>query len=110
MRWWNGRKAALSGHALAETYPVLTRLPGDIRLAPGDAARLLAERFTPPLLMDAKAAARLPAILSELGVAGSAVLHACRRAGCRGQLLGGLREPEDGVEQAGETLLELSAA
>lgn len=76
VRWWNGRKVALSGHALAETYAVLTRLPGDIRLAPADAARLLEERFEPPLLLEAKVAARLPAILSELGIAGGAVYDA----------------------------------
>ncbi len=32
-RWWDHREIALSGHALAETYSVLTRLPGDLRLA-----------------------------------------------------------------------------
>jgi predicted nucleic acid-binding protein len=41
VRWWDGQQVALSGHALAETYSVLTRLPGDARLAPSDAARLL---------------------------------------------------------------------
>jgi predicted nucleic acid-binding protein len=45
-RWWNGQEVALSGHALAETYSVLTRLPGDARLAPADAARLLEARFS----------------------------------------------------------------
>ena len=35
------RTAALAGHALLETYAVLTRLPGDARLAPADAVRLL---------------------------------------------------------------------
>lgn len=30
---------------------MLTRLPGDLRLAPLDAARLLEERFAPPLLL-----------------------------------------------------------
>ena len=44
VRWWNGQEVALSGHALAETYSVLTRLPGDARLAPADAARLLNAR------------------------------------------------------------------
>jgi hypothetical protein len=29
VRWWNGRDLALCGHAVAETYSVLTRLPGD---------------------------------------------------------------------------------
>jgi predicted nucleic acid-binding protein len=32
-RWWNGQEVALTGHSLAETYSVLTRLPG----SPGDA-------------------------------------------------------------------------
>jgi len=32
VRWWDGRPGALAGHALAETYSVLTRLPGDLRL------------------------------------------------------------------------------
>ena len=49
VRWWGGREIALSGHALAETYSVLTRLPGDLRLAPADAARLITERFVEPL-------------------------------------------------------------
>ena len=33
----------------ATTYSVLTRLPGDARLAPADAARLLNARFPSPL-------------------------------------------------------------
>ena len=50
-RWWNGQELTLSGHALAETYSVLTRLPGDSRLAPADAARLLDARFPAPLML-----------------------------------------------------------
>lgn len=72
-RWWGGREVALSGHALAETYSVLTRLPGDLRLAPTDAARLLRDRFVEPFLMGADSAARLPEVLSRLGIAGGAV-------------------------------------
>ena len=45
VRWWAGREVALCGHAVAETYSVLTRLPGYLRLAPADAALLIAERF-----------------------------------------------------------------
>jgi predicted nucleic acid-binding protein len=75
-RWWAGREVALSGHALAETYSVLTRLPGDLRVAPSDAARLLSERFTTPLLLSPDVAARLPQVLSELGIAGGAVYDA----------------------------------
>jgi len=64
-RWWGGREVALSGHALAETYSALTRLPRDVRLAPADAARLLHERFVDPLLLGSEPAGRLPALLSE---------------------------------------------
>jgi predicted nucleic acid-binding protein len=75
-RWWNGQEVALSGYALAETYSVLTRLPGDLRLAPADAARLLAERFVDPLLLGSDVAGRLPEVLSRLGIAGGAVYDA----------------------------------
>ncbi|HEV2768632.1 MAG TPA: PIN domain-containing protein [Solirubrobacteraceae bacterium] len=75
-RWWDGREVALSGHALAETYSVLTRLPGDIRLAPDDAARLLTERFVEPLLLRSEVAARLPETLDRLRIAGGAVYDA----------------------------------
>ncbi|HJQ42137.1 MAG TPA: type II toxin-antitoxin system VapC family toxin [Jatrophihabitantaceae bacterium] len=74
--WWDGREIALSGHALAETYSVLTRLPDDLRLAPRDAARLIDERFAPPLLVGARIARRLPEVLSKAGVAGGAVYDA----------------------------------
>jgi predicted nucleic acid-binding protein len=72
-RWWNGQEVALTGHALAETYSVLTRLPGDLRLAPADAARLLADRFVEPFLLGADTARRLPDVLGRLGIAGGAV-------------------------------------
>lgn len=74
--WWAGRDVALSGHALAETYSVLTRLPGDVRLAPPDAARLLKERFVAPLLLGQATAARIPDTLGRLGIAGGAVYDA----------------------------------
>lgn len=75
-RWWAGRELALSGHAAAETYAVLTRLPGDARLSPADAARLLHARFPRTLTLGAKSAAALPRILANLGVAGGAVYDA----------------------------------
>ncbi|MGK2852867.1 MAG: type II toxin-antitoxin system VapC family toxin [Microbacteriaceae bacterium] len=74
--WWKGRDVALSGHAAAETYSVLTRLPGDARLDPADAARLLTERFAPPLLMTVETAQQLPVVLAGLGIAGGAVYDA----------------------------------
>lgn len=76
VRWWDRRELSLSGHAVAETYSVLTRLPGDLRLAPVDAARLLGERFAPPLLLSLDTAGRLPDVLAERGVAGGAVYDA----------------------------------
>jgi toxin FitB len=76
VRWWNGQEVALSGHALAETYSVLTRLPGDARLAPADAARLLDARFAAPLVLSSSQARQLPETLSRLGIAGGAVYDA----------------------------------
>jgi predicted nucleic acid-binding protein len=76
VRWWNGRSLALSGHALAETYSVLTRLPGDLRLAPADAALLLHERFGPPLTLRADTSAELIERLADCNIAGGAVYDA----------------------------------
>lgn len=76
VRWWNGQEIALSGHALAETYSVLTRLPGDARLAPADATRLLNARFASPLVLGSSPARKLPDTLSRLGIAGGAVYDA----------------------------------
>ncbi len=76
VRWWNGQDVALSGHALAETYSVLTRLPGDARLAPADAARLMNARFSSPLMLSSLRSRKLPDTLSSLGIAGGAVYDA----------------------------------
>ncbi|HXC85752.1 MAG TPA: type II toxin-antitoxin system VapC family toxin [Trebonia sp.] len=76
VRWWNGQELALSGHALAETYSVLTRLPGDARLVPADAATLLKSRFSSPLVLAAVQTRKLPDTLSRLGIAGGAVYDA----------------------------------
>lgn len=76
VRWWNGQELALSGHALAETYSVLTRLPGDARLDPADAARLIKARFSPALMLSSARARKLPDTLSQLGLAGGTVYDA----------------------------------
>ena len=73
VRWWSGQELTLSGHALAETYSVLTRLPGDARLSAEDAGRLLDARFTTPLTLSGAAAREVHVTLSGLGVAGGAV-------------------------------------
>lgn len=74
--WARGQRLSLSGHALVETYSVLTRLPGDVRVEPSDAARLLGSRFEAPLLLGARVAGRLPEVLAELKVSGGAVYDA----------------------------------
>ncbi len=76
VHWWGGQEVALSGHALAETYSVLTRLPSDSRLAPADAARLLDARFSSALVMSRSRTRKLPDTLSRLGIAGGAVYDA----------------------------------
>jgi toxin FitB len=76
VRWWDGQELALSGHALAETYSVLTRLPGDARLAADDAARLLDTRFAMPLVLSAEQARTVHVTLSRIAVAGGAVYDA----------------------------------
>jgi toxin FitB len=74
--WWRGRPVALSGHAHLETYSVLTRLPGDIRFSPADAARLLAARFAEPLLLSPSDGRSIVDTLSGLGIAGGAAYDA----------------------------------
>lgn len=73
VRWWNGQQLTLSGHALVETYSVLTRLPGDARLSAEDAARLLGARFETPLALSGPQAQEVHNTLSRLGIAGGAV-------------------------------------
>jgi predicted nucleic acid-binding protein len=76
VKWRSGRTMALSGHALVETYSVLTRLPGDLRLEGADAARLLATRFEAPLTLSESTMARLAELLAARGVVGGAVYDA----------------------------------
>jgi predicted nucleic acid-binding protein len=70
--WLAGRRCAPAGHALAETYSVLTRLPGDIRVAPATAARLLAQ-FEAPIVLGPDRATGVVAVLAEAGISGGAV-------------------------------------
>ncbi len=70
------RSVALAGHALFETYAVLTRLPGDARLSPRDAIRLLGARFDPAVSLDAESSRAAPAILADHDIAGGATYDA----------------------------------
>lgn len=71
-----GRTAVITAHSLAETYSVLTRLPGDARLTPSDAARLLRGRFEDVVGVPAAELTSLPDVLAPLGIAGGAVYDA----------------------------------
>lgn len=68
-----GHDLVLTQHSLAETYSVLTRLPGDARVAPADAVRLIDANFGPPALVPATVAEAVPTLLAELNIVGGAV-------------------------------------
>jgi toxin FitB len=73
----HGVAPVLTSHSLAETYSVLTRLPGDTRLSPADAVRLLDDAFGGGLApLAAERASGLPAILAPLAIVGGAVYDA----------------------------------
>ena len=70
------RDLALTGHSLAETYSVLTRLPADARLDPADAARLIEARFPDTLVLRSSVSKSVPRLLSSKGISGGAVYDA----------------------------------
>ncbi|MGY1618379.1 PIN domain-containing protein [Geodermatophilus sp. SYSU D00691] len=75
-RWTAGREAVLTTHSLAETYSVLTRLPGDARVVPDDAVALIAANFAAAVPVPDAEARALPQLLAPLGIAGGAVYDA----------------------------------
>jgi predicted nucleic acid-binding protein len=74
--WCDQRELALCGHALAETYSVLTRLPGDMRVSPAAAAQLIDAWFAEPLQIDPEAGHDLVGVLSRADISGGAVYDA----------------------------------
>ena len=70
------KRLGLSGHALFETFSVLTRLPPPSRRTPAAVARLLAANFPGSRFLGARRAADLAAGLGSNGVAGGAVYDA----------------------------------
>lgn len=78
------RRPSLTGHSFVETYSVLTRLPGDARLVPHDAAVLLEQNFGPPVLVDEATTRTLASVLAPLGIAGGAVYDALIALAARG--------------------------
>lgn len=71
--WAKGRRLCLAGHALAETYSVLTRLPGDARVAPDDAVALIEENIAKVLPLSDAGDFDLVRTFADKGVAGGAV-------------------------------------
>ena len=71
--WARDRSLTLAGHALPETYSVLTRLPGDARVAPIDAVALIDGSFTDVALLDETLSRTIHHGLAERGIAGGAV-------------------------------------
>lgn len=72
----DGVETVLTAHSLAETYSVLTRLPGDARLAPADAVRLIDANMGPTIPLPHDIARDLHHQLARLAIAGGAVYDA----------------------------------
>lgn len=82
--WAQGRALGLCGHALAETYSVLTRLPGDARVRPQDAVQLIDENFEEHVLLAPEVARQAHRLLASLGVAGGATYDGLVALAARG--------------------------
>jgi predicted nucleic acid-binding protein len=76
MDWAANRDLWLSGHAAAETYSVLTRLPAELALSPQDAAEVIRRSFAGVLGLSSKAFERAHLRFATLGIAGGAVYDA----------------------------------
>jgi predicted nucleic acid-binding protein len=68
-----GATLGLAGHASAETYSVLTRLPGPNRLTPSAAARAIRAAFPGSISLSAHAALTAVDVLADAGISGGAV-------------------------------------
>jgi len=72
LAWAQGKTVRLCGHALAETYSVLTRLPGTMRVTPDQAISLLDRNFDEPLTWSPKAQRAAHRTLAARGIGGGA--------------------------------------
>jgi predicted nucleic acid-binding protein len=70
------RRPALAGHALFETYSVLTRLPAAFRLSPRSAIAVLDEAYPERSWLSARDNASLWRELARAGLGGGAVYDA----------------------------------
>ncbi|MGH3634384.1 type II toxin-antitoxin system VapC family toxin [Mycobacterium sp.] len=72
----HGRTLGLAGHAVFETFSVLTRLPPPARRTPATVTRLLANTFPETRFLGTRAATLLVATLGSAGIAGGSVYDA----------------------------------
>lgn len=68
-----GLVLGLAGHAMVETFSVLTRLPGSSRLAAAHAARLISREFPGSVALPSSTAVGAVPLFAEAGIAGGAV-------------------------------------
>lgn len=83
--WARGRPLVLSGHALVETYSVLTRLPGDAKVSPRDAVALIDETFGDAVVLDEAMYREIHRQLADRNIAGGAAYDGLVGAAARGQ-------------------------
>jgi len=76
VEWAQDKALSLSGHALIETYAVLTRLPGSLRATGDQAAALIEENFAPSVQPTSETFTSLPRRCAHEGIAGGAVYDA----------------------------------
>lgn len=69
-------RPALAGHAVFETYSVLTRLPVPLRLSAQQAATVLAQAFPDECWLDSSGTRELRGRLAGLGIVGGSVYDA----------------------------------
>jgi predicted nucleic acid-binding protein len=69
-------RPALAGHAMFETYSVLTRLPLPLRLSAGQASSVLAAAFVEDCWLDAAGTRELRDRLAGLDIVGGSVYDA----------------------------------
>ncbi|HEX4191168.1 MAG TPA: PIN domain-containing protein [Marmoricola sp.] len=67
------RRLGLAGHAVFETFAVITRLPEPSRVSPATAHRLLQHTYPRARYLSADRAGRLVAELAEANITGGAV-------------------------------------
>src|ERR1700724_1517087 len=70
------RRLGLAGHAVFETFSVLTRLPPPARRPPDVVATLLAQNFPDSVFLSPERAALLIDVLGRAGIAGGSVYDA----------------------------------